>query len=279
MSAGLGLLALAAPGPASAATQLGETFVNSGFCDPFFTELQTTSPGNPYAAPTRGVITSWSYQADATPPQVEFKVGRSVGANDFLIVAESGLETIAPNELHTAQIRVPVNQGDVIGLYQTNADCGRGQAGYGAAYQSGDKTAGATYTFIPATNFQLDVAAVLEPDADNDGFGDETQDQCPTDPTKQGDCAPPETTITKQPKDKTKKKQAEFEFTSSEPGSSFECSLDGAGFAPCISPRIEKVGKGKHIFQVRAIDPSGNVDPTPAIDDWKVKKKKKKKKK
>jgi hypothetical protein len=28
----------------------------------------------------------------------------------------------------------------------------------------------------------LDLSATLEPDADHDGFGDETQDQCPTTP-------------------------------------------------------------------------------------------------
>src|SRR5262249_49078219 len=32
------------------------------------------------------------------------------------------------------------------------------------------------------------VSAVIEPDADHDGFGDETQDQCPTQATTQGPC-------------------------------------------------------------------------------------------
>jgi hypothetical protein len=35
---------------------------------------------------------------------------------------------------------------------------------------------------------QLLVAAVIEPDADHDGFGDETQDACPTQATTQGAC-------------------------------------------------------------------------------------------
>jgi hypothetical protein len=90
---------------------------------------------------------------------------------------------------------------------------------------------------------------------------------------------PPETTITKGPKDKikTKKKKvkARFEFTSSEPGSSFECSLDDKAFAPCTSPHKVKVKKGKHKFEVRAKDQAGETDPTPASDSWKVKRKKK----
>ena len=35
---------------------------------------------------------------------------------------------------------------------------------------------------------ELLVAATIEPDADSDGFGDETQDQCPSQATTQGAC-------------------------------------------------------------------------------------------
>jgi hypothetical protein len=45
---------------------------------------------------------------------------------------------------------------------------------------------------VTAANAQrlLNVSATIEPDADKDGFGDETQDGCPTDPTQQLPCAP-----------------------------------------------------------------------------------------
>jgi hypothetical protein len=50
-------------------------------------------------------------------------------------------------------------------------------------------------------------------------------------------------------------------------------SIDGAAFAACTSPRTVNVKKGKHTFQVRAVDQAGNVgSPT------KVKKKKRKRK-
>jgi hypothetical protein len=39
----------------------------------------------------------------------------------------------------------------------------------------------------------------------------------------------------------------------------------------CTSPYTVKVKKGKHSFQVRAIDQAGNVDGTLASDAWKVK--------
>jgi large repetitive protein len=63
-----------------------------------------------------------------------------------------------------------------------------------------------------------------------------------------------------------------FEFSSSEPGSSFECSLDGGPFSPCSSPDVIKAKKGKHHFEVRARDAAGNVDPAPAAASWKRKK-------
>jgi len=88
------------------------------------------------------------------------------------------------------------------------------------------------------------------------------------------DTTPPDTQITDGPKSKTKKKTATFEFTSTEPGSTFECKLDDGQFQPCTSPHDVKAKKGKHTFEVRARDAAGNVDPTPAEQSWTVKKKK-----
>jgi Tol biopolymer transport system component len=91
-----------------------------------------------------------------------------------------------------------------------------------------------------------------------------------------GDAQPPNTLITKQPKDKTKTKRATFEFSAGEPAT-FECALDGKQqFKACTSPLTVKVKRGKHSFEVRATDAAGNADPSPATDGWKVKKKKKK---
>jgi hypothetical protein len=92
-----------------------------------------------------------------------------------------------------------------------------------------------------------------------------------------GDTAPPDTAITEKTKDKTKKKTATFAFTSTEPGSTFQCAVDGQTLkVPCTSPYTVKVKKGKHTFQVQAIDQAGNVDGSPATDTWKRKKKRKK---
>ena len=97
-----------------------------------------------------------------------------------------------------------------------------------------------------------------------------------TEPTAQ-DQVSPETTITKGPKAKSKKKKATFEFTGTDARAvaSFECSLNGAPFTSCTSPLSVKGKKGKNAFSVRTKDAAGNVDATPATFDWKVKKKKK----
>ena len=89
------------------------------------------------------------------------------------------------------------------------------------------------------------------------------------------DTDPPETTITKKPKKKTKKRRAKFGFASDEPGSSFQCKLDKKEFAPCDPSEVFKVKRRKHKLQVQAVDAAGNLDPTPAEAKWKVRKPKK----
>ena len=47
---------------------------------------------------------------------------------------------------------------------------------------------------------------------------------------------------------------------SSDPGSAFQCSLDGAGFAPCSTPlALTNLADGSHGLQVAATDPAGNT--------------------
>ena len=91
--------------------------------------------------------------------------------------------------------------------------------------------------------------------------------------------AAPETMITKAPKKKLRAKRkatAKFEFSSSVPGSTFACALDGATPAGCASPKTYKVKPGKHTFSVVATA-AGRTDPTPATFSFQVKRKKRKK--
>lgn len=81
-----------------------------------------------------------------------------------------------------------------------------------------------------------------------------------------GDTTPPETKLDSVPPDPSLSSTVSFTYESNELGSSFECALDGAPFASCAASGVTYMGlaNGPHSFQVRAIDPSANVDPTPA---------------
>ncbi|MFN8150255.1 MAG: beta-propeller fold lactonase family protein [Solirubrobacterales bacterium] len=85
------------------------------------------------------------------------------------------------------------------------------------------------------------------------------------------DVAPPETTIDSGPSGTIATSTASFAFSSSETGSTFECSLDGGAFATCASPHaLSGLADGSHTFAVRATDPTGNVDATPASRSFTV---------
>ncbi len=85
------------------------------------------------------------------------------------------------------------------------------------------------------------------------------------------DRTPPNTRIVSGPPRTTFKRPAKFRFASSEAQSHFQCKLDKKKWKACVNPFKSSVTPGKHLFQVRAIDRFGNVDPTPARFGWRVK--------
>jgi hypothetical protein len=84
----------------------------------------------------------------------------------------------------------------------------------------------------------------------------------------------PQTSIVKHPRKKTRRQRTRFKFESSEPRSTFECSLDDQRFKSCESPERFRVGVGEHKFEVRATDRAGNVEKRPASFEWTVKQRK-----
>jgi Bacterial Ig-like domain len=80
-----------------------------------------------------------------------------------------------------------------------------------------------------------------------------------------------DTSITSQPSSLSNSSSPSFGLSATEPGSTFECSLDGAAFAPCTNPKTYSgVADGAHTFQVRSLDPAGNVDPSPDSYSWTI---------
>ncbi len=79
------------------------------------------------------------------------------------------------------------------------------------------------------------------------------------------DSTPPDTTISSGPASTVSVTSVGFGFSGTETGVRFECSLDGSAFSACQSPTtLSSLSLGAHTFRVRAIDPAGNPDPTPA---------------
>ncbi|WP_426752650.1 Ig-like domain-containing protein [Myxococcus sp. Y35] len=103
----------------------------------------------------------------------------------------------------------------------------------------------------------------------SDGVGNE--DATPATYTWTVDTTAPETSIVSGPSGLTNSDDASFTFDASEPGVSYECSLDGATYAACTNPAaFEALAEGSHTLAVRAVDAAGNMDGTPATRTWTV---------
>lgn len=99
-----------------------------------------------------------------------------------------------------------------------------------------------------------------------------------------GSCSGPETgraptpgpvpplvaTIRTHPPAKTTRSRMKFKFVSNPPASAFECKLDKAPWRRCTSPKtVRGLAPGKHVFRVRAINPTGNRGPADQVT-WRV---------
>ena len=85
------------------------------------------------------------------------------------------------------------------------------------------------------------------------------------------DTTPPNTFFDSFPFTPSSEPNPVFEFSSSEPGGTFECQLDGQGWLPCSSPKTYSgLSDGQHTLLVGAVDQAGNKDPTPASRTWTI---------
>ncbi len=192
------VLALGIAVAQSDSTEVGETTNTPTFgvntpAAPF-----STVPGTPSYATPHGVLTSWRFHSsgDAAAGSVRLKIFHYTGTGlVFDVLAESSLKTLAPDTSYDFKERIPVNQGDLLGLTAVgDAEIGITVPGTPqnqlAQFGGGDIPPGQTGTATIAwPNLRPSVAATVESDLDNDGFGDDTQDKCPVDPTTQALCS------------------------------------------------------------------------------------------
>ncbi len=168
---------------ASAATEIGNACkAEAGF--PTGTALQLTEAtpnALPLASPSAGVITRWRVDVVAPGAAAEerLKVFRPTGPSAFQVVAESDPQSMSAEE-NVAGARIPVQAGDRVGVYGAPfiLFC-EGGPGDVVGVNAEDSPIDSDPAFAEVTETRLPVVATVEPDADGDGYGDETQDGCP----------------------------------------------------------------------------------------------------
>jgi hypothetical protein len=182
---------------ASAATEFGDTCVGNETTESEpVTFFALTAAGNPLSltAPSAGVITKWKSNLVPAPVSIPLtlKVLRQNGPNTVQLIGESsGNITGGSNAFDT---RIPVQAGDRLGLFGSSPFgvifCeSPGPENTIGGFPGGGGGVGSTNTFVQiSAEARFPVSAVLEPDADNDGFGDETQDKCPQSAAAQVAC-------------------------------------------------------------------------------------------
>ncbi|HET9197455.1 MAG TPA: hypothetical protein VFN92_04285, partial [Solirubrobacterales bacterium] len=200
IAAAMSISLLAAAG-ASAATEAGSKCQGNAPGGNLTAISTANAPGSPLPAtiPAGGVITRWTYNTVPLPPgtfTTALKVFRRTGGEQFQVVADSGFASLNGG-LNTFSTRIPVQAGDLIGSFGQQAGtaftiiCTTSNAGDKAAIVEGNPSVGSTATALgEGTGIQVPLTVSIEPDADNDGFGDETQDACPQSPAVQVACPP-----------------------------------------------------------------------------------------
>jgi hypothetical protein len=194
IAAAFSALSLTGASSALAATEVGNACVGDRAETPNSTIVQLASTTNPGAVsvPVAGVITKWKVNVVPYPGGIseKLKVLRPAGGNSFTTVGESTTQPILGGQ-NSFDTRIPVQAGDRLGAYSAFSPifCAEASAPTDVlGVVPGDTSLGSTTAFTELPEGQPAISATVEPDADNDGFGDETQDKCPQNAAVQVPC-------------------------------------------------------------------------------------------
>jgi hypothetical protein len=195
---GLAAVSAFAVPTASAATEFGDSCIaNEEFTSPA-TLFEVSSPLNPLptAAPTAGVITKWTVSVIPVPGlsfQQTMKVLRTSGTTASIVAEEAKTFTGGTNAFAS---RIPVQAGDRLSLFGPGPEVktlicdtlGTKNTLGGFPGNGGGVGSSQPYSESATQEYRIPGTAVLEPDADGDGYGDETQDKCPQSASTQVEC-------------------------------------------------------------------------------------------
>jgi hypothetical protein len=172
-------------------------------CTVIHASLQSSlqAPGG-ITSPMDGVVVRWRVRSASSPGTLTLRIVKPNGSGQFTGDGTGAPVTpVTDGSVNTFATRLPIHAGEQIGVDCCNAVSdflfhSTGNASDAFSYFGGgggdqpDLVDGEPFRSPQGTNANIEllVNADIEADADHDGYGDETQDLCPTDPTTQGPC-------------------------------------------------------------------------------------------
>lgn len=126
------------------------------------------------------VITSWKVNVPADYGQIpEQLVAVHLGEHDMQLLGESAMETVVGGAANEFSTRIPVPEFAVVGLRSPDSVIACvGASSHLSGFVDEPFGLGESRPMTMDEDTGVPVVATLEPDRDNDGYGDETQDQC-----------------------------------------------------------------------------------------------------
>ncbi|MBS1892899.1 MAG: hypothetical protein JST59_16510 [Actinobacteria bacterium] len=204
LAAAVAATALVTANSASAATVFGSGCTANQITDGAIWVSTGHAPTNtlPVTAPFSGVITEWTVNTNIAVESEGKLVGefprvlqqrllvlRAEGEL-FKVIGEAAGGPLNLKGSNTYNARVPVQAGDYLGIAGNpfTAWCETKEPGDTYAAATGGTPVGSVFRVERSSGLQVPITARIEPDADGDGYGDETQDQCPQSAAYQTPC-------------------------------------------------------------------------------------------
>lgn len=181
--------------PAVAATEFGDGCVANEASGEAVTVFEVSAPGNPLptAAPSSGVLTAWKLNlapGGAGIPQTLDVLRLNAATKTAQVIGESSATLTSGANVVPA--RIPIQAGDRLAIVGPSPVgtlvCATPETTFYGGYL-GSVGSGGTSPYVEVEGeVRIPAVGVIEPDADHDGYGDETQDKCPQSAATQAPC-------------------------------------------------------------------------------------------
>lgn len=149
-------------------------------------------PGASFTVPTNGILMHWGVKGSTSPANYALRVLRPAGAG-YDVISETSTASIgfSTNAIVGGGTHLAVKAGDLLALSASGTTpewFASGAGSYSSVFPQPALGSNTGAPIGPFSGHELLYAGVVEPDADGDGFGDITEDLCPTDASIQTAC-------------------------------------------------------------------------------------------